>query len=194
MIGNWVQYFHTLASTNRSTSVFQVIQAISPVAYSGKANHEGTLKVDGLCKLPFLCCSNNISIHDMLSIQPKAHNPKWNSSVKLYLASYWSTRLVLIPSLGLNLALLQWQHQKNHIWCKNHVTNWAKLKLAGYTFVSKQQKLHITNGQNAKVLPVTTRQISVQQSLQIATQTGYSNWLTRETVKHILHMWVLANP
>ena len=50
------------------------------------------------------------------------------------------------------------------------------------------------DGQNAKVLLVTIRQIIVQQYLQIATQTNYRNSLTRETIKCILYMWVLANP
>ena len=50
MIGHQVQYSCALAGTYRSTSVPQVIQAISPVAYSGEANHEGTLEVDDLCK------------------------------------------------------------------------------------------------------------------------------------------------
>ena len=87
MIGQQVLYSHALANTYRSTSIPQVIQAISPVMYSGEANHEGTLEVDDLCKQPFLCHLNNISICGMLSIQPKAHDPKQNSLFKLYLAS-----------------------------------------------------------------------------------------------------------
>ena len=50
MIRHWVQYFCALASTCRLASVPQVIQAILPVAYLGKANHEGTLEVEDLCK------------------------------------------------------------------------------------------------------------------------------------------------
>ena len=37
------------------------------------------LEVDDLCKRLFLYHLNNISIFDMLSIQPKAHDPEQNS-------------------------------------------------------------------------------------------------------------------
>ena len=78
-MGHQVQYSHALANTYRSTSVAQVIQAISPIAYSGEANHEVTLEVDDLCKLLFLYCLNKISTCNMLSIQPKAHDSEQNS-------------------------------------------------------------------------------------------------------------------
>ena len=50
MIEHWVQCSRTLTSTHRSTSVPQVIQAISLITYLGEANYEGTLEVDVLCK------------------------------------------------------------------------------------------------------------------------------------------------
>ena len=81
-----------------------------------------------------------------------------------------------------------------HLMQKSHYKS-GKAKTGGlHSAFLKQQKLLIHNGQNSKVLLITIRQIRVQQSLQIAIQTGYSNWLTQETVKHVLHMWVLANP
>ena len=88
MIGHRVHYSYALTDIYRSTLFPQVIQAISPIAYSDEANYGGTLEVDDLCKLPFLCCLNIILICSMLSIQPKAHNPKQNSFLKLCLASY----------------------------------------------------------------------------------------------------------
>ena len=67
-----------------------------------------------------------------------------------------------------------------------YISSQAKLKLAGYTVpLLKQQKLLVHNGQNTKVLLIATRQIRVQKSLQIAIQTGCSNWLTQETAKYI---------
>ena len=80
MIGHQVQYSHTLAGTYRSTSVPQVIQAISTVAYSGDTYYKGALGVDELCTQPYLL--NNISIYDMLGIQLKAYNPEQKSSLK----------------------------------------------------------------------------------------------------------------
>ena len=88
MIGHRVQFSCTLAGTCRSTSVLKVIQTISPFAYSSEANYEGTLEFDDLCKQAFFCHLNNISIGNMLSIQPKVYVPKWNSLLKLCLASY----------------------------------------------------------------------------------------------------------
>ena len=72
MTGHWVPCTYALASTYRLTSVPQLIQAISPIAYSGEANYEGTLEVDDLCKLPFLCHLNNISICSMLKYVAKS--------------------------------------------------------------------------------------------------------------------------
>ena len=88
MIEHRVQYPGSLPGTYRSNSVPEVIQAILPIIYSGETNHEGTLEVDDLHKQPFFWCLNNISICNMLSIQPKAHDPEQNSSLKSCLASY----------------------------------------------------------------------------------------------------------
>ena len=50
MIGHWVQIFHTLAGIYRLTSVYQVIQTIKPIVFSGEANYKRILDVDNLCK------------------------------------------------------------------------------------------------------------------------------------------------
>ena len=76
MIGHRVKYSHALASTYRATLVPQVIQAITPVFYSGGDNYKGTLEVDDLCKHPFFSHLYNISICDILSVQSKADNPE----------------------------------------------------------------------------------------------------------------------
>ena len=77
----WVQYSCALVGTYIPTSVPQVTQVILPIAYSGEASHEGTVEVDDLCKLKFLCCPSNITTCYMLSIQPRVFYPKQNSSL-----------------------------------------------------------------------------------------------------------------
>ena len=48
---------------------------------------------------------------------------------------------------------------------ENQVPNWAKLILVNYTvLLSRQQKLPFHDGQNAKVLLITTMQIRVRKS------------------------------
>ena len=54
--------------------------------------------------------------------------------------------------------------------------------------LSKQQKLLVHDGQNSKVLLIDNKADKGAEIFANCYKTGYSNWLTQETVKYVLHM------